>query len=589
MVAPYRLVLSRFVPFPFYLLPFTFQAMAKQIIFNEEARKRLKAGVDTVADAVRITIGPRGRNVVFDRGYGAPTITNDGVSIAKEITLKDKFENMGAEIVKEVATRTNDMAGDGTTTATILAQAVISEGMRRTTMGVNAMGIKIGIERASAEVVKALRDIAKPIKSKEEIKQVATISSESAEIGAIIADTIDKVGKDGVVTVEESQSTSIESDVVEGLEFDKGYVSAYMITNAERMEAEYKDVPVLITDRKISAVKDVLPLLEKVAQTGRKEIVIIADDVDGEALTTFVLNKLRGIFNILAIKAPGYGDRKKEMLEDIAATLGATVVTEDLGVKLENADLDVLGRASKIVATKEKTVVVGGKGKKSDIDKRIAGLKRQLAATDSKYDREKLEERIAKLSGGVAVIRVGAATETSMKYLKLKIEDAVNATKAAIAEGIVAGGGSALIRAADKARSVLAKETGKDGGAGAAAVHKAFANEIAVGAEIVLKALEAPLKQIVLNSGKDDAAVIIEKIRTAKTPNAGYDAVKDEIVPDMIAAGIIDPVKVTRSGVENAASAAAILLTTEAAIAEEPKAEKEEGAGTGMGGGMGGY
>lgn len=574
--------------------------MAKQIIFNEEARKRLKVGVDTVADAVRITIGPRGRNVVFDRGYGAPTITNDGVSIAKEITLKDRFENMGAEIVKEVATKTNDMAGDGTTTATVLAQAMIGEGMRRTTMGVNAMGIKLGIERASAEVVKALRDIAKPIKSKEEIKQVATISSESAEIGAIIADTIEKVGKDGVVTVEESQSTSIESDVVEGLEFDKGYVSAYMITNAERMEAEYKDVPVLITDRKISAIKDVLPLLEKIAQTGRKEIVIIADDVDGEALTTFVLNKLRGIFHILAIKAPGYGDRKKEMLEDIAAIVGAKVVTEDLGVKLENAELDVLGRAAKIVATKEKTVVVGGKGKKADIDKRVAGLKRQLAASDSKYDREKLEQRIAKLAGGVAVIRVGAASETAMKYLKLKVEDAVNATKAAIAEGIVAGGGSALIRAADKVRAAMVKNGGlmAEGAVGSVAGavgngNKAFANEIAVGIEIVLKALEAPLKQIVINGGKDDAAVIIEKIRTAKTPNAGYDAVRDEIVPDMLATGIIDPVKVTRSGVENAASAAAILLTTEAAIAEEPKVEGSSeggaggGAGMGMGGGMG--
>src|SRR3989338_1201966 len=375
--------------------------MSKRIIYNEEARKALRKGVDAVADAVRITIGPRGRNVVMDKGYGAPTITNDGVTIAKEITLSDKFENMGAEIVKEVASKTNDMAGDGTTTSVILAQSIISEGMRDATMGVNDMGLRIGIEKASEEVVKALKAIAKPINSKEEIRQVASISSESEEIGKIIGDTIDKVGKDGVVTVEESQTTGVESEVVEGLEFDKGYVSPYMITNGERMEAEYSDVGILITDKKISVIKEILPLLEKLAQTGKKELVIIADDVDGEALTTFVLNKIRGAFNILAVKAPGYGDRKEEMLEDIAVTCGAKVISEKTGVKLENADLGMLGRMNRVVSTKEKT-----------------------------------EERIAKLSGGVAVIRVGAATETEMKYLKLKIEDAVNATKAAIEEGI---------------------------------------------------------------------------------------------------------------------------------------------------------
>lgn len=548
--------------------------MAKQIIFNEDARKRLKKGVDKVADAVKITIGPRGRNVVLDKGYGAPTITNDGVSIARDITLSDKFENMGAEIVKEVATKTNDMAGDGTTTSVVLTQAIIGEGMRHTTMGVNAMGIKLGIERASAEVVKALRDISKPIKSKDEIRQVATISSESEEIGTIIADTIEKVGKDGVVTVEESQSTGVESEVVEGLEFDKGYVSPYMITNTERMEAEYKDVPVLITDKKISTIKEILPLLEKLAQSGKKDLVIIADDVDGEALTTFVLNKLRGAFNILAVKAPGYGDRKKEMLEDIAVTCGAKVISEEVGVKIESAEPAMLGKANKVIATKDKTVIVGGKGKKTDIEKRVAALKKQLDAADSKFDKEKIEERIAKLSGGVAVIRVGASTETEMKYLKLKIEDAVNATKAAIEEGIVAGGGSALIRAAQKVREGMKKETGN------------FSSESAVGFEIVLKALEAPLKQIAINAGKDDGAVIVEKIKTAKG-NAGYNAVTDEILPDMIAAGIIDPVKVTRSGVQNAASAAAILLTTEVAIADEPKEEKADaGAGMGMGGGM---
>jgi len=530
--------------------------------------------VDAVADAVKITIGPRGRNVVFDKGYGAPTITNDGVSIAKEITLKDKFENMGAEIVKEVATKTNDMAGDGTTTSVVLTQALVSEGMRHTTMGVNAMGIKLGIEKAAAEVVKALKEIAKPIKTKEEYRQVATISSESEEIGTIIADTIEKVGKDGVVTVEESQTTGVESEVVEGLEFDKGYVSPYMITNPERMEAEYSDALVLVTDRKISIIKDILPLLEKLAQTGKKELVIIAEDVDGEALTTFVLNKIRGAFNILAVKAPGYGDRKKEMLEDIAFTIGAKVVSEETGMKLENADLAVLGKANRVIASKEKTVIVGGKGKKANIDARVASIRKQIQNTDSKYDKEKLEERMAKLSGGVAVIRVGAATETEMKYLKLKIEDAVNATKAAIEEGIVAGGGSALVRAAEKVRSAVKKEAGQN-----------FASEFAVGFDIVLKALEAPLKQIAINAGKDDGAVIVEKIRSAKG-NAGYNALTDEIIPDMIAAGIIDPVKVTRSGIQNAASAAAVLLTTEVAIAEEPKEEKPMGGG--MPGGMGG-
>ncbi|OHA17417.1 MAG: chaperonin GroL [Candidatus Taylorbacteria bacterium RIFCSPLOWO2_12_FULL_43_20] len=544
--------------------------MSKRIIYNEEARKALRKGVDAVADAVRITIGPRGRNVVMDKGYGAPTITNDGVTIAKEITLSDKFENMGAEIVKEVASKTNDMAGDGTTTSVILAQSIISEGMRHATMGVNAMGLRIGIEKASEEVVKALKAIAKPINSKEEIRQVASISSESEEIGKIIGDTIDKVGKDGVVTVEESQTTGVESEVVEGLEFDKGYVSPYMITNGERMEAEYSDVGILITDKKISVIKEILPLLEKLAQTGKKELVIIADDVDGEALTTFVLNKIRGAFNILAVKAPGYGDRKEDMLEDIAVTCGAKVISEKTGVKLENADLGMLGRMNRVVSTKEKTVIVGGKGKKQEIEKRISQLKVQLEATDSKYDKEKLEERIAKLSGGVAVIRVGAATETEMKYLKLKIEDAVNATKAAIEEGIVAGGGSALVKAADKVKDSSKRDT--DGG---------MKNEIAVGFDIVLRALEAPLRQIAMNAGKEDGAVIVDKVRKIKG-NGGYNALTDEIVSDMLAAGIIDPVKVTRSGIQNAASAAAILLTTEAAIAEEPKKEEKGGANGGM-------
>jgi chaperonin GroEL len=534
--------------------------MSKKIIYNEDARKALKRGVDAVADAVRITLGPRGRNVVLDKSYGAPTITNDGVSIAKDITLKDRFENMGAEIIKEVATKTNDSAGDGTTTSVILTQAIISEGMRHTTMGVNAMGIKFGIEAASKDVITALRSISKPIKTDEEIRQVAHISAESVELGTIIADTIKKVGKDGVVTVEESQTIGLESEVTEGIAFDKGYISPYMVTNAERMEAEYSDPAVLITDKRVSSIKEVLPLLEKLAQSGKKDLVIIAEDVDGEALSTFIVNRLRGSFNVLAIKAPGYGDAKKATLEDIAVTIGATIISEEIGITFENADISMLGKARRIVSTKDSTVIVGGKGKKSDIEERITQLKKQRDALDSKYEKEKLEERIAKLGGGIAVIRVGAATETEMKYLKLKIEDAVNATKAAIEEGIVAGGGVALIKAAQKVSESLEnkKHPGK---------------EFELGYSIVLKALEAPLKQIAMNVGKDDGSVVVEKVKAGKG-NAGYDALKDEMIPDMIVAGIVDPVKVTRLGVQNACSAAAILLTTEVAIADEPKEEK---------------
>ncbi|MBI2046341.1 MAG: chaperonin GroEL [Parcubacteria group bacterium] len=549
--------------------------MAKQIIFNEQARAALQAGVNKVANAVKVTIGPRGRNVVLDKGYGAPMITNDGVSIAKEISLSDKFENMGAEIVKEVASKTNDVAGDGTTTAVVLLQAIMKEGLRQTTMGVNAMGIRLGIEKAAEAIVDALKGMAKPIKNKEEIEQVATISSESAEIGKIIASTIDKVGKDGVVTVEESQSFGIEHEIVEGMEFDKGYISPYMVTNAERMEAEYKDVPILLTDQKISSIKDILPLLEKLAQTGRKELVVIADDVDGEALATFVVNKLRGAFHVLAIKAPGYGDRKKEQLADIATVVGGKVISEDVGVKLENADIAMLGKAGKIIATKEKTIMVNGKGKKAAIDARVGQIKAQLAQTDSKFDKEKLEERIAKLSGGVAVIKVGAATETEMKYLKLKIEDAVNATKAAIEEGIVPGGGSALAKAGEVAAKKQVKSPlGR------------FQKEFDAGVAILLSALEAPLAQIAANSGKGDGSSVVEKVKNGKG-NIGYDAVKDEMVADMLAAGIIDPVKVTRSALQNAASAAAILLTTEVAVADEPEKEKPVMGGGGMGG-MGG-
>ncbi len=521
----------------------------------------MKNGVDKVADAVRVTIGPRGRNVILDKGYGAPTITNDGVSIAKEISLPDKFENMGAEIIKEVASKTNDVAGDGTTTAVVLMQAIVKEGLKQATMGVNAMGLRLGIEKAAEEVAKALKDMAKTIKTKEEIKQVATISAESEEIGKIIADTIDKVGKDGVVTVEESQSLGIESEVVGGMQFDKGYISAYMVTNPDRMEAEYVNPHILITDKKISTINEILPLLEKLAQSGKKELVIVAEDVDGEALATFVVNKLRGSFSILAVKAPGYGERKKEMLQDIAVLTGGKVVSEEIGVKLENATLDVLGRAGKIIADKDNTIIVAGKGKKSAIDERVVSLKKQLEKTSGQFEEEKLRERIAKLSGGVAVIKVGAPTETEMKYKKLKIEDAVNATKAAIEEGIVPGGGTALVKAA----AIVSAKNLKPAA-------ESFAAEFKIGVDILLKAMEAPIRQIAVNAGKEDAAVIIEKIRSGKG-NGGYDALKDEMVADMFSSGIIDPVKVTRSALENAASAGAILLTTEAAVAELPKKE----------------
>ena len=549
--------------------------MAKQVIFDEAVRSALKRGVDVVAGAVRVTLGPRGRNVALDKSWGGPTITNDGVTIAKEITLADKFENMGASIVKEVATKTNDKAGDGTTTAVVLTQAIVHEGLKRTAMGANAMIVRRGIEQAAKDTVAALKAMARPVKGKLDIRQVASISAESEELGKTIADTVEKVGKDGVVTVEESQSFGIESDFVEGMEFDKGYVSPYMITNAERMEAEMKDASILITDKKISTIKDILPLLEKLAQTGKKELFIIAEDVDGEALATFVVNKLRGVFSVLAVKAPGYGDRKKEMLTDIAITVGAQVVSEDLGIKIENAELSMLGRANRVIATKDSTVLVGGKGKKSEIEERITQLRKQSENSDSKFDKEKLDERVAKLSGGVAVIRVGAATETEMKYLKDKIEDAVNATKAAIAEGIVPGGGSALAKVGEK----LSKKID-------AKAH----DEYTIGYRILLSALSAPLLQIAKNSGREDGAVILQEVIKkggAFGYNASTEAESDgSSVVDMFEAGIIDPVKVTRSCVENAASAAAVLLTTEAAVADIPEEKKPAPMGDGgMGGG----
>lgn len=556
--------------------------MAKQIIFREKAKEGLKKGIDAVADAVKITLGPKGSNVVLEKGYGAPTITNDGVSIAKEIELEDKLENMGAEIIKEVASKTNDIAGDGTTTAVLLTQAIVREGMRVTTLGVNPLGIRMGIDKAAETVVATLKKMAKPIKNKEEIEQVATVSAESEEFGKMIAYAIDKVGKDGVVTVEESQSLGVESEFVEGMQFDKGYVSPYMITSADRMEAVYEDPMILIVDKKISSIQEILPLLEKVAATGKKELVIIAEDLDGDALTTLVVNKLRGAFNALAIKAPGFGDKRKEMLQDVAIVAGGKVVSEEIGIKLANVELNMLGKARKVIASKDNTTIVGGKGKKADIDARVEAIRKEIANSDSDYDKEKLQERLAKLAGGVAVIKVGAATETEMKYKKMKIEDAVEATKAAVEEGIVAGGGVALL----KANAIVSKDfaSGK-----LKSPSKEWTKEFEVGVEILLRAIEEPLRQIVNNGGRHEGAVIASDLKKEiikdNASNVGYDAAASVIVPDMIKAGIIDPVKVTRTALQNAASASAILLTTEAAVSEIPK---EKPAMPPMPGGMGG-
>lgn len=537
--------------------------MAKEILFGEEARKAIHDGLTKSARAVKATLGPRGRNVVLEKSYGGPRITNDGVSIAKEISFKNKFENMGAEIVKEVASKANDLAGDGTTTAVTLLEAMVNEGLASLSKGANAMAIRSGMEQARDAAIRELKDMAKPVNGRADIEQVATISAESADLGKIIAETVEKVGKNGVVTVEESQGTELSYEVVEGLQIDKGYASPYLVTNGERMEAEMRDAQILITDRKISTVQDILPLLEKVAQAGRKELVIVADDIEGDALATFILNKLRGTFNVLAVKAPGYGDRKKEMLADIAVVVGATVISGDLGMTFENAELSMLGKAARVVSTKDTTVFVGGKGKKEEIEARVKQMQTIAEQTTSKFDKEKLEERVAKLSGGVAVIRVGAATETEMKYLKDKIDDAVKATKASIEEGIVPGGGTALAKVSRMLRIEDWEFDSKDEETGFA---------------IVGKALEAPLRQILLNAGKEDGSVIVDRVQNSDT-FSGYDAAKGEEVTDMVKAGIIDPVKVTRSAVENAVSAAAILLTTEAAVADIPEPKPEAPAG----------
>ena len=548
--------------------------MAKQIVFNIKAREALKHGVDILADAVKITLGPKGRNVVLDKGYGSPTITNDGVTIAKEIELEDKVENMGAAIVKEVATKTNDVAGDGTTTATLLAQAIIGEGMKNIAAGASPVGIRRGIERATEVIVKKLHDMAIPISAskKSEIAQVATISAKDRTIGEKIAEVIQQVGKDGVVTVEQSQTFGIEHEIVEGMQFDRGYVSPYMITSAERMEATYENPYVLITDKKISAISDILPLLEKLAKIGRKELVIIADDVDGEALATLVVNKLRGIFHTLAVKSPGYGDRTKEMLADIAVITAGRAVSEEIGLKLENVDLEMLGEAKRVIATKDNTTIVGGKGKKQDIEKRTSQIRVQLENTTSEFDKEKLQERIAKLSGGVAVIRVGAATEVEQKEKQHRIEDAVSATKAAVDEGIVPGGGVALVRCTDALKKLLDEKS-------------TVSKDEQVGVEIMCRAIRKPLMQIAENAGVSGEVVVAEVEK--KRGNMGYNAATGEY-EDMVEAGIIDPAKVTRSAVQNAASAAAMLLTTEVVVAELPKKDAPAmPGGGGMGGGMG--
>lgn len=550
--------------------------MAKQILFDEKARHAVKRGVDQVANAVKITLGPKGRNVLLGKTYGAPQITNDGVTIAKEIELEDKFEQIGAELLKEVASKTNDAVGDGTTTSMVLTQAIVQEGMKYATAGVNVIGLRAGLEEARDAVVAELKKMAKPIKDTEEVVQVATISAESQELGKIIAEVIEKVGKDGAVTVEESQGIGIEKDVVKGMQFDRGYASAYMVTNSDRMEAVIEDPYILITDKKISSIHDILPLLEKLAKGGKKELVIIAEDIDGDALSTLVVNRLRGAFNALAVKAPGFGDRRKEILEDIAVVTGGKVISEEVGLKLENAEFDMLGKAHRVVADKDNTTIVGGRGKKENIEKRIAQLRAQIEKTTSEYDREKLQERLAKLAGGVAVVKVGAATETAMKYMKLKIEDAVAATKAALAEGIVAGGGSAFLRAAVALEKKIMDESDKE--------KKTTSDERRIAFQIMLQALEAPLAQIAANAGKRVGEVtskIKDKIAEEGKQNAGYDAAHDKIVADMIREGIVDPVKVARSALENAVSVAAMFLTTEVVVAELPKKENPP-----IGGGM---
>lgn len=549
--------------------------MAKQVMFSEDARKRVKVGIDKVANAVRVTMGPKGRNVLLGKAYGGPTITNDGVSIAKDIELPDPFENLGAELIKQVAEKTNDVAGDGTTTATVITQALVREGLKFVETGISPIGIRHGMERAKDDVIAVLKKHSQKIGSKEEKVNVATISAESEEMGVMIADVMEAVGEDGVVTTEQSQTMGLSKEVVMGMSFDKGYISPYMMTDTAAQSAEIKDPFILITDQKISSMQEILPVLEKMAQGGKKDIVIIADDVDGEALATLVVNRLRGVLNVLAVKAPEFGDNRKAVLEDIAVLTGGQVISTDKGMKLESAELAMLGRASKIISTKDDTTIVGGKGRKKDIDSRITLVKVQADRTESAYEKERFMKRMAKLSGGVAVIRVGAATETELTYMKHKMEDAVAATKAAIAEGIVAGGGTALVKASVEVAERFKKTEAKT------------ADDFRAGYMTVLKALEEPLRQIVANAGLSDASVVLNQVVANKGVYSGYNALSDAYESDMLKAGIIDPLKVTRTALENAVSVAALLLTTEAAVVDLPEEKKDTPSMPGMGG-MGG-
>ncbi len=534
--------------------------MAKQLVFSEDARRRLQHGMDALATAVVTTLGPKGRNVALDRKFGSPTITHDGVTVAKDIELEDPFENMGAQLLKEAATKTNDIAGDGTTTSTVLAHAIVSDGMKNLAAGYNAMLLKRGIEAATKAVADRLSDQAIEVTTKEDIANVASISAQDRTIGELIADVMDKVGKDGVITVEESKGLEFETDYVEGMQFDRGYISAYFITDSEQMQASIEDAYILVHDKKISAAQDIVPLLEKLVQVGKREMVIIAEDIDGEALATLVLNKLRGMLNVVAVKAPGFGDRRKAMLQDIAALTGATVISEETGRKLESTAISDLGRAEKVVVTKEDTTIVGGQGDASGIKGRIEQIRVEIDQSTSDYDREKLQERLAKLSGGVAIIRVGAATETELKEKKHRVEDALSATRAAVEEGIVPGGGVALVNAMSALDDL-----------------KMDYEDEQVGVKIVQRALEVPLRKISANAGKD-GAVILDNVRrdqkSKKNINIGYDVITEQYV-DMLKAGVIDPAKVTRGALENAASIAAMILTTEALITDLPEENKQ--------------
>ena len=537
--------------------------MAKEIKFNEDSRKALVKGVDQLADTVKITLGPKGRNVVLDKKFGAPLITNDGVTIAKEIEFEDRFANMGAQLVKEVATKTNDVAGDGTTTATVLAQAIIREGLKNIAAGANPMILKKGIQKAVDATVESIRANSQNVRGKEDIARVASVSANDEGVGALIADAMEKVTNDGVITVEESKTMGTNLEVVEGMQFDRGYVSAYMATDTDKMEAILDDPYILVTDKKISNIQEILPVIEEIAQAGKK-LLIIAEDVEGEALTTLIVNKLRGIFTCVAVKAPGFGDRRKEMLRDIAILTGGQVITDELGYDLKETTVDMLGRARQVKVEKENTIIVDGAGDPDEIKKRTLSIKMQIDETTSEFDREKLQERLAKLAGGVAVIQVGAASETEMKERKLRIEDALAATKAAVEEGIVAGGGTAYIDAIDAVAKLLKTTSGDE----------------KTGVQIVMKALEEPVKQIAINAGLE-GAVIVDKVKSAKI-GIGYDVLSEKCV-DMISVGIVDPAKVTRSALQNAASVAAVLLTTEAVVADIPEPEPAAPAG-GMGG-----